>query len=69
MCAEEESSGNLHALKGKCKIWQIGVRKSLGPGPHFFHVQNLYPTGSDVLENFGRFHRSKFKKITNKAIK
>jgi len=45
------------------------IEKTAFTNPTFFVFKIRIPLGAMCCENFGRFHRRKFKKITNKAIK
>jgi len=45
------------------------IEKTAFTNPTFFVFKIRIPLGVMCCENFGRFHRMRFKKITNKAIK
>jgi len=45
------------------------IEKTAGTNPTFFVFKIRIPPHSMYRKNFGKFHRRKFKKITNKAIK
>jgi len=64
-------SWNLHTLK--VADWKTCVKAQIGrkyfTNPTFFVFKICIPPYSMYCKNFGKFHRKKFKKITNKAIK